>query len=191
MMSRLFGSRRPASDKAGLGSRPSPGRATPPERDASRRELLVMAFGETLRKHGIPPAWIGAETLAAITGGRERGMHLRLVLRHWEPRLLVHTMAVENSVRARIRVLDPLSSTWLAGISWRFEIADDAPCPPLPDAGYWQRLISNPPAPAVPDAQPKTPVPTARAVLERVFGSGDKARHDRVDFSPTQPMKDS
>lgn len=117
-------------------------------------------------------------------------MHLRLLLRHWEPRLLVHTMAVERSIRSRIMLLDPLSSAWMAGISWKLEVAEDVPCAPLPDAGYWQRVISNPPAPPQEAQQPKSSLPTPRAVLERVFAGDGKAR-DRPDFSPTQPMKGS
>jgi hypothetical protein len=169
--------------------RTAAGRPAQPDRKASQRELLVMAVRDTLRQHGIPPSWIGAETLTASINGKERGMHLRLLLQHWEPRLLVHIMALEKSVRARVRLLDPRSSAWVAGISWKLDLPEDVPFAPLPDAGCWQRLISNPP-PLVQVAQPKAKMAMPRAVLKRVFASGDgQARHARPDFSPTQPLK--
>ena len=189
LYSRVFGQRRPAPTRAQAQMRAAAGQPAQPDRDASHRELLVMAVRDTLRKYGIPPSWIGAETLTATINGKERGMHLRLLLRHWEPRLLVHVMALEKSVRARVRLLDPLSPAWVAGISWKLDLSEDVPFAPLPDAGYWQRLISNPPL-LVQEAQPKATMALPRALLERVFTSGQgQARHDRPDFSPTQPMK--
>ena len=188
LYSRVFGQRRPAQTGAPKQMRAAAGHPAQPNRDASHRELLLMAVRDTLRKYGIPPSWIGAETLTATINGKQRGMHLRLLLRHWEPKLLVHILAFEQGVRARIRRLDPVSSGWVAGISWTLDIPEDVLLAPLPDAGYWQRLISNPPV-LVEEAQPEAPMAMRRAVLERVFASRDgNARDDRHDFTPTRPM---
>ena len=191
IVSRLFGSHR-AGRKTALAK--STKAATPqPDRDATRRQLLAMAVRDTLRMHGIPAPWVTTETLTAATAGKERGMHLRLILR--DRRLLPFAMDVQMNVTARITRLDPLSPAWMAGISWKMEAPEDSSCAPLPDAGYWQRLISNPPAAAPTPVAEAEAAPTAvRAVLDRLLGSGDTAffdsqQQDRPDFSPTQPME--
>lgn len=118
-------------------------------------------------------------------------MHLRLILR--DHRLLEYAMDVQKSVSARITRLDPLSTGWMAGISWRLEAPEGAYFAQLPDAGHWQRLISNPPAPA-PTVETAAPAP-ARAVLEQLFAQdgllSGRSRQDRPDFSATQPMQDA
>lgn len=112
-------------------------------------------------------------------------MHLRLILR--DSRLLPYAMDMQKTIHARITRLDPLSPVWMAGISWRLDVAGDSSVP-LPDAGYWQRVISNPPAPAT-EAEAEAPAPAlARAALDRLFGAGD-SKPDRPDFGPTQPME--
>lgn len=186
IVSRLFGSKPVAAKTAR--ARAGASRDMPqPDRDGTRRQLLVMAVRDTLRTHGIPATWLTAETLTAAIGAKGRGMHLRLILR--DPRLLPYGMDMQKCVHARITRLDPLSPAWMAGISWRLEVAGDAPCLELPDAGYWQRLISSSSTQA---AQAKAPA-LPRAVLDRMFGSGDTVfcddpQQDRPDFSPTQPM---
>lgn len=189
IVSKLFGSNQARSKtaQARTGSAGGP----QPDRDATRRQLLVTAVRDTLRTHGIPAAWVSAETLTAATSGKERGMHLRLILR--DHRLLEYAMDVQKSVSARITRLDPLSPAWVAGISWRLEAPEDASFAQLPDAGHWQRLISNPPVPATTPAAPaSTPVP-ARAVLEQLFAQDGllsrRSGQDRSDFSATQPMQ--
>lgn len=155
-----------------------------------RRQLLATAVRDTLRTHGIPAGWLTTETLTAATTGKERGMHLRLILR--DHRLMEYAMDLQKSVSARIVRLDPLSAGWMAGISWKLDLAEDASFAQLPDPGHWQRLMSNPPAPAAKptaDAQPQSVSP--RAVLEQLFSpDGPLSRgKDRPDFSATQPME--
>lgn len=114
-------------------------------------------------------------------------MHLRLILR--DARLLPYAMEMQKTILARITRLDPLSPAWMAGISWRMDVAEDSSVQ-LPAAGYWQRVISNPPVPAT-EAQAEAEVSTpalARAALDRLFGSAD-SNPDRADFGPTQPME--
>lgn len=190
IVSKLFGSHQ-AGPKAAQAKSTTAG-AAQPDRDATRRQLLATAVRDTLRTHGIPAPWVTTETLTAATGGKERGLHLRLILR--DRRLLPFAMDVQMSVSARITRLDPLSPAWMAGISWKMEAPEDASCAQLPDAGYWQRLISNPPAAApTPMAEAEAAPTAARAVLDRLFGEDggvlSRQSRERPDFSPTQPME--
>ena len=111
------------------------------EQNASRRELLRLVLRDTLNRTGIPTSWIGADLLAATSRGREPGIHMRLLLKHWDPRLMLHGLAFENSFRKRVMTLDPLADRWLLGISWQFSLADDSNCPPMPHPGVWTSSV--------------------------------------------------
>jgi hypothetical protein len=122
---------------------------------------LRLVLRHTLNRHGIPAAWVGADILQATSAGREPGMHLRLLIKHWEPRLLPHTVAFQNSLIVRLLAFDPLASNWLMGISWQFTLPDESPCPPMPHPGWWTA-----------DADPRARAPEG-VRAEVAGGSGD------------------
>lgn len=115
---------------------------SPPSRSTgsdstTRRELLRVVLRNTLNRHGIPTTWIGAEMLLATSRGREPGIHWRLVVKHWDPRLLTHAVALQNALIVRVLAFDPLAAGWLMGISWQFSLPDESSCPPMPHPGWW------------------------------------------------------
>lgn len=110
----------------------SPGTAS-----AGRRELIRLVLRDTLVKHGIPTAWIGAELLTASMAGREVGMHLRLLVRHWEPQLFTYGPALQQSLRQRVEQFDPLAGTWLTGISWQYALPAGQKLPEMPNPTLW------------------------------------------------------
>lgn len=158
-------------------------------RDATRRELASMALRDTLRKHGIPHAWVTGEASPVLTARRERGVHLRLVLRHWHPALPSCLVALQKSIASRLQRLDPLSSDWLVGVSWKFDLADETACPALPQPTYWDEAR---PQPAVVTARPQRAAAERSDAVKRMLAQRDEAFADRArqsnDFSPTQPM---
>jgi hypothetical protein len=172
-----------------------PPASVPPNstRNATRRELVRVALRDTLVRHGVPTDWVVAEGLSAITRGREPGLHLRLVMRQWQPELLAYAVALQKSVAQRVLLLDPLAATWLTGISWQLAPEDDSSCAALPAPGHWKREVQPEPA-----AQPAQPAQIAlvrserRAALERLMNSGHvpgrKGGEEHPEFSPTRPM---
>lgn len=102
-----------------------------------RREMLRMALRDTLVRHGIPPHWIGAEMVVDQAEGAERGMHLRLLIKHDEPRLLAHGFALQHSLFKRIELFDPGTSQWLRGISWQFAVTKPESELVMPDPALW------------------------------------------------------
>jgi hypothetical protein len=152
-------------------------------RDGTRKELLRMAVQDTLRKHGIPPDWIGLEIAASATTKRERGLHLRLVINHWQPKFLEYTVALQRSIKARLLRLDPLAGAWMTGISWKVEIGDESPCPELPSPAYWERFV---PQAALAHGEA---APAPRAALEQLLAAGDRGRSRDAEFAQTQPMQ--
>jgi hypothetical protein len=139
----LFGREDPKAAQASrMFSQFSPDMAADPRSSAAelasmRREMMRAVLRKTLTRHGIPASWIGAEMLVATAKGREAGMHWRLLIKHWDPRLLTHAVALQNSLVVRLLGYDPLAADWLMGISWQFALPDEAPCPPMPQAGFW------------------------------------------------------
>jgi hypothetical protein len=151
------------------------------QQEDTRRELLAMAVRDTLRKHGIPQHWIKAETFSAVSATKGRGMHLRLVVRVWRPDMLAYTVALQRAILVRLIRLDPLSSSWAAGISWRYEPVDDSTCPALPPAGFWNIQVAA--------EQPRKPL-LGTDDRERTYRCGGRlaAVEHQGDFRPTEPM---
>lgn len=142
-LKRLFGRQDPKAAQASrMLAQSSPelageARSSAAELASMRRDMMRAVLRKTLTRHGIPASWIGAEMLVATTRGREPGMHWRLLIKHWDPRLLTHAVALQNSLVVRLLGYDPLAADWLMGISWQFALPDEAQCPAMPQAGFW------------------------------------------------------
>jgi hypothetical protein len=219
LMDRLFGkaAAKPAAQRAGpasvqaYGGAPSTLGASSPQ--TVRKELVRVSVREALLHNGIPAAWIRAEPLTTSAPGREAGVHVRLVVLHWDARLMHHAVALQEYVEKRIVALDPQADEWLMGLSWQFALEDVSRCPPLPHPGSWTAAgdfrpdtAAASPAPAVqpaPAAQGTADVisgPTRiqqsgedkRKALERMLSERDadfhKEESDGSGFSKTEPM---
>jgi hypothetical protein len=141
-----------------------------------------MALRDTLRKHDLPAGSITVETLPGVAAGRDGAMHVQLVFRHAQPKLLSYAIALEVAVRGRLARLDPLSPSWISGLSWRIDPDDRAQWPHLPVGGPVRGS-----APRVPAAARKP-----KASVEELLSPGDAAFRARgeghLEFSPTLPM---
>lgn len=211
LMDRLRGKPAP---KSGAGQQAARSHADPSTRSAAnspqsvRKELVRVAARDTLHHNGIPADWIRVEPLTMAAPSREPGVHVRLVVLHWDPRLMLHAVSLQENLAKRIVVLDPLCERWLMGVSWQFALKHDPGFPPLPHPGSW----TAPPPPAVETlVKPKTDDcavdqgadvisgPTrigktgadARRDLERLLGERDAdfQKSDHGGFQRTQPMK--
>jgi hypothetical protein len=169
---------------------------------AIRKDLLRMVLRETLTRNGIPAAWIGADMLRTTgRGGRDTGIHVRLLMHHWDTRLLVHGVALEQNFYKRVVAMDPLAANWLMGVSWQYALDDPSACPPLPHPGSWTAMPAHERtgaygAPAYGSADviegPVTVQKTddLKLDLDRLLAAGEgnaKARGE--DFAATQPIQ--
>lgn len=105
--------------------------------NATRRELLRVVLRDTLQRQGIPAEWIGAEALTTTSRDGKRGVHWRLLVKHWDARIVTHGVALQQALIECVIAFDPMASEWLHGISWQFDLADESVCPPLPDPVSW------------------------------------------------------
>ena len=153
----------------------------------ARLLALSRAVGDTLRKHGIPASWVGAETLPAKTPSEQKGVHLRLVVRNANPRLLVHLHALQRAIHTRLGHTDAQAAQWLMGTSWRLDVPLGSDTYELPGPEFWQGNFKGPvsrPASGVQDA--------ARDTVVRKLAMRDAAftptTWDSPEFLPTQPI---
>jgi hypothetical protein len=178
-----------------------------------RRELLRVALRDTLQRHGIPAGWVSADVLVSSSRSGERGIHWRLVLKHWEPRLLTHAVALQHSLVKRVTTSDPMASSWLTGISWQLAVADESLCPAMPSPRFWATRPDADGAAATPDllaggsadvisgpgnidaevSRFEEPLAgDAKAELAQLFAARDAHYHrhaqDALDPQATQPM---
>jgi hypothetical protein len=171
----------------------------------TRREMLRVVLRDTLTRHGIPFSWISGEMLNATSRGREPGIHWRLVLKHWDPRLMLHGVALQNSLIKRVMTFDPMAANWLMGISWQFAFDDESLCPPMPHAAVWtaQPHVAAPAFQLPPDSVtgaleisgvPLRPVAdpevaSAKEDLEALLAVRDEEmRQHALNMASTQPM---
>lgn len=197
--------RRRATSRGAEADRPQSANPQTTVSSVTRKDLLRVVLREALFRNGIPAAWLAPEVLRTVHRGRDSGLHMRLVLRHWDPRLLQHAPSLERDVLARLQLLDPSAQNWFAGFSWQFGLADAEDLPPLPHPGTW---TAPPPAMnlrrrAAPDTEPgadviagplviKPQAQDARADLERLLALRDEdlRRHaqDGDAFARTRPL---
>jgi hypothetical protein len=156
-------------------------------RNDTRRELIRVVLRDTLRRHGIPADWLRGEMLTVASRERQTVMHLRLVMLHWDDRLLNFSHAFELSFMKELSQFESDASDWLHSISW--QIGADSGCPhvEMPQPQSWTQ-----------EAQKEDPDADLREDLEKLFAIRDleRARHlaNRAgdagdDFAQTQPSQ--
>lgn len=168
---------------------------------AVRKDLLKLVLRESLTRNGIPQTWVTADMLRTTSPRREQGVHMRFIVRVWEPRLMQYGPALEKEFMHRLLLLDPQAHQWLMGFSWQFALPETARLPDMPHPGSW----TAPREPLVPAAAPETkagdiiegpvviarPAEDVRADLERLLAArdDDMKRHAQGgdNFAATRP----
>lgn len=168
---------------------------------AVHKEVVRISMRDTLQAAGIPPAWLRVEPLSMSLPDRDTGVHARIVVRHWDARLMHYAPAIQQALEQRILTLDPAAHGWLLGCSWQFSLRSGVP-PELPPAQMWS--AQSPTAPQAPVQSVDVDVisgptriagPTpldaaAREELERMLAARDAEFHNaQGNFAPTQEMK--
>jgi hypothetical protein len=173
-----------------------------------RKDLLKLVLRETLTRNGIPPTWLSADMLRTTSASRrDTGLHVRFLVRHWDPRLVQHAVAFEVEFTERLQLLDPAAGEWLMGFSWQFTMEDRSACPALPHPASWTApsAVSEPaPLAAVPSSygdviagptalEQSRPLEDVRADLERLLALRDEdlRKHGGADraYAATRPAQ--
>lgn len=102
-----------------------------------RRQLVQVLLRDMLRKHGLPAEWIDCQMLIVSSRTKGSGMFVRLVVRHWDARLLNYASAFQKELLAEIKQFEPQAASWLHGVSWQLEVDDSCPYTTLPARDFW------------------------------------------------------
>jgi hypothetical protein len=113
--------------------------------DVVRKDLLRQVLRATLDRNGIPIEWISGDVLKTATAAQGPGLHVRFVVRHWEPLIALHTAALERDFEQRLLTFDPLAANWIRGFSWRYELPKGTELPRLPHGGSWTSMATPEP----------------------------------------------
>jgi len=167
-----------------------------------RKDLLKLVLRETLTRNGIPQVWVTADLLRTTSPRREYGVHVRFLVRVWDPRLMQYGPALEKEFVQRLLLLDPQAAQWLTGFSWQFALPDDFVTPVLPHPSSWTATQPrDPEARMAPHTKPgdiiegpvviPRPAEDVRADLERLLAArdDDMKRHAQGGdtFAATRP----
>ncbi|MES2399841.1 MAG: hypothetical protein V4573_07635 [Pseudomonadota bacterium] len=207
-LSGLFGSRTTASQtapSAARDSRDNPLTIEDGSENATRRQLIQVLLRDVLRKSGIPAEWIECQMLLVASRTRGQGMYVRLVVKHWDERLMNYLFAFQQTLMTDIARFEPNASEWLYGISWQLDVAEDCPYGALPEKAFWVepvRVVEPAPrivmATAIPEVLADPDKPAFRSTtddeetnrardLERLFAIRDQEL-DREAASGLTPV---
>jgi hypothetical protein len=171
--------------------KPSPSRsaAAAPAKSVSspnplRREIVNVALRSTLNKHGVPSNWVAIDIQSSVSAGGEASSYVRLLLKHWDPRLMQYTVALQNSLLKSICLLDATAKSWLRSISWQIAVPDESICPAMPTPATWTMKAAAP-APAPSSAVPKL---NKFDQLLMSMHDQDDSHYASVDFQNTEPF---
>ena len=128
--------------------------------NATRRQLVQVLMRDVLRRSGIPPEWIECQMLLVSSRTRGQGMYVRLVLRHWDHRMMNYTVAFQRALITDIERFEPKALEWLHGISWQLEVDDTCPYTELPEKSFWLTPAKTPlVAPLLPEVGAEQVIP--------------------------------
>ena len=96
-----------------------------------------MALRDTLRSCGIPIEWVDVQASAVASRSGSHRLHVRLLLKHWDERLLKYLPLFESRLIAEIERYDHDVGNWLRSLSWQFAM-DAYPHAVMPAPQVWR-----------------------------------------------------
>ena len=133
-------------------------------RNAPRRELVQVVLRDSMRRHGIPSAWIDCRILSVVTRSQRTGLHVQFIVRDGVDRLLTYVPAFQTSFLEEIARFDPRVDDWLFSLSWQFLHFNAKVASLMPDPVVWAATTAGAPlqtsAPIAVQPVAATPVPT-------------------------------
>jgi hypothetical protein len=127
---------------------------------ATRGQLVQVMMRDLVRKSGIPPGWVQCQIQVINSRSRGQGIYVRLIVKHWDERLMKYAFAFQKALLTEIVQFEPEASKWLQGISWQLEVAATCPVTELPGKQFWHDAKAVDPFEIIPMPAPANlPVP--------------------------------
>ena len=109
---------------------------------ATRGQLVQVLLRDLVRKSGMPPDWIQCQIQVMNSRTHGKGIYVRLVVKHWDERLMKYAFAFQKALLTNIVQFEPKASSWLQGIAWQLEVASSCPLTELPGPDFWKAPIA-------------------------------------------------
>ena len=94
-----------------------------------------------------------------MSRGPQPFLHLRLIVKHWDERLLKYAVALRRLL-TEITQFEPGVQDWLMSITWQYDVGDQCPYPDMPDPASWTSPRAQTALPqAAPQAVPQEAPP--------------------------------
>ena len=129
---------------------------------ANRGQLVQVLMRDLVRKSGIPQDWIQCQIQVMNSRSRGQGIYVRLVVKHWDERLMKYAFAFQKALLTEIVQFEPKAAVWLQGIAWQLEVASTCSLTEMPGSEFWQT-----PTAAVKPFDPFDIVPLPATQLQR------------------------
>lgn len=184
LIKRLFGAAKTPEEPAAPprpDGRPDSRTPAADSQSIKRRELVRMLTRDMQRITGIPDGWIDSQVLLELGQSGQTLVHLRLIVRHWDERLLKYAVAFQRRLREEVERYEPEARQWLLSITWQYEVGTQCPFQAMPEAASWTAARA---AVAKPEPEPEPISPRdeeeeqMRVDLERLFAVRDANLND-------------
>lgn len=179
LIKKLFGQAQAAPDES-VQFQESQANTEIGSRNAPRRELVQVVLRDSMRRHGIPSAWIDCRILPVMSRTAKSGMHVQFIVRDGTDRLLTYVPAFQTSFMTEISRFDPRVEDWLFSVSWQFLNFTPATGSVMPDP---QMFADPSAAPTVAKATP----PAVATVKEAPPEPAERARVTAPPMPVVQP----
>lgn len=110
---------------------------------ATRGQLVQVLLRDLVRKSGMPPGWVQCQIQVMNSRSRGQGIYVRLVVKHWDDRLMKYAFAFQKALLTDIVQFEPKAANWLQGIAWQLEVASSCPVTELPGPHFWQAPVAS------------------------------------------------
>jgi len=109
-----------------------------------QRELILIAYRDTMRMHGVPAQWLDCKVINTANGDGTERTQIQLIMNKWSGHVLRYAMALERQL---VQCLDRYEANvdhseyeWV----WKFSPECDCPFPDMPAPEEWaQKKVAN------------------------------------------------
>ena len=112
---------------------------------ATRGQLVQVLLRDLIRRSGMPPGCVQCQIQVINSRSRSQGIYVRLIVKHWDERLMTYAFAFQKALLTEIVQYEPTAGSWLQGIAWQLEVAASCPVTELPGPDFWQSPTATEP----------------------------------------------
>ena len=91
-----------------------------------QRELILIAYRDTMRMHGVPAQWLDCKVINTANGDGTERTQIQLIMNKWSGHVLRYAMALERQL---VQCLDRYGSNEPFWAEWVWKFGAECDCP--------------------------------------------------------------